>query len=119
MDLKECYQALGGDYDDVIGRLGARILQKFACKFPSDTSFSALTEALEAGNVEEAFRAAHTVKGVCLNLGFTKLGNSAAKVTEALRAGDLENARALYPEAAADYAQTVSALNQFSDQLSD
>ena len=33
-----------------------------------------LEQALKEGNVKEAFRAAHTLKGVCQNLGFTNQG---------------------------------------------
>ena len=34
---------------------------------------------------EEAFRAAHTLKGVCLNLGFDELYEVSAEITEKLR----------------------------------
>lgn len=46
------------------------MIRKFAVKFPEDKSFAELTKALEQGDVETAFRAAHTIKGLCLTLGF-------------------------------------------------
>ena len=56
---------------------------------PAFPSFSQLQSTLEEKNVEEAFRAAHTLKGVAQNLGFTPLYEATATLTEVLRAGNL------------------------------
>ena len=72
MTVKECYEKVGSDYDGVLKRLGSEALVKrFAVKFLNDPSFQDLTDGLAAKDGEKAFRAAHTLKGVCLNLGFT------------------------------------------------
>jgi HPt (histidine-containing phosphotransfer) domain-containing protein len=94
MTIKECYEAMGGDYEDVLKRLmnEARI-QKFALMFKKDPSMSQLTQAMETGDVETAFRAAHTLKGICANLGFKSLFEVSYDITEALRAGDMEQAK--------------------------
>lgn len=116
MTLKECYEALGGDYDDVIGRLRSeRLVQKFVLKFPSDGSYELLLGSLREGNAEEAFRAAHTIKGMCQNLSFTRLGKSASELTEALRDGDLNGAEGLLPAVKEDYERTVRAIAAFSE----
>mgnify|MGYP007037620350 CR=1 FL=1 len=49
MTIKECYEAMGGDYEDVLKRLmnEARI-QKFALMFKKDPSMSQLTQAMDA-----------------------------------------------------------------------
>ena len=74
MTLKECYTALEGDYEGVLNRLRSeKMVQKFVLKFLNDKSHELLVTSMEAGNYEEAFRAAHTIKGVCQNLSFTKL----------------------------------------------
>ena len=74
MTIKECYEKVGSDYDGVLKRLGSEALVKrFAVKFLNDPSFQELTDGLAAQDGEKAFRAAHTLKGVCLNLGFTEL----------------------------------------------
>lgn len=52
-----------------------------------DTSYSNLCAALNEGDYESAFRAAHTLKGVALNLGLGRLAKSSSELTEALRAG--------------------------------
>ena len=40
--------------------------------------------------MELAFRAAHTLKGVCMNLGFDHLYKLSFEITESLRTGNLE-----------------------------
>ena len=71
MTIKECYEKVGSDYDGVLKRLGSEALVKrFAVKFLNDPSFQELTDGLAAQDGEKAFRAAHTLKGVCLNLVF-------------------------------------------------
>ena len=54
MNINECYQAMGADYEEVFGRLRSeRLITKFVLKFPSDPSFSQLQSTLEEKNVEE------------------------------------------------------------------
>ena len=73
MTVKECYEQMGADYEGVLGRLRSEgLIKKFAKKFLDDGSFQSLKDNLAQGNGEEAFRAAHTLKGVCQNLGFDK-----------------------------------------------
>ena len=69
MNLKECYRKLGGDYDEVLTRLYSEdMIRRFLIKFLNDGTYKLLLEKLEAQDYQEAFRAAHTLKGVCDNL---------------------------------------------------
>lgn len=87
LSLEELYEKTGGNYGEVLGRLMTpQLVRKFALKFLDDGSFNALCNAVESGNREEAFRAAHTLKGVCQNLGFGNLLASSSRITEILRA---------------------------------
>lgn len=114
MTLEECYQKLGGDYADVTGRLpGERFVRKFVLKFLEDQSFELLRSSLEQGNVEDAFRAAHTIKGMCQNLSFTKLLGSVSAQTEALRGKNLAEGRRLFEAVEADYALTVRTIREY------
>ena len=61
---------------------------RFVRMFPADGSYTQLCEAIAQGDVETAFRAAHTLKGLCLNLGFESLYRVDAALTEELPAGD-------------------------------
>lgn len=114
MTLQDCYMALGGDYAEVAARLRSdRLVQKFVLKFLDDGSFDLLCRSLEEKQYEEAFRAAHTIKGVCQNLSFNRLLASSSRLTEALRSGCTTQADALFQEVSADYQDTVSAILKF------
>jgi HPt (histidine-containing phosphotransfer) domain-containing protein len=114
MNLKECYTAFGGDYTDVTGRLGSeRLVSKFVVRFLSDSSFSDLEKELGENNYEDAFRAAHTLKGVCQNLGITKLYEASRDVTEALREKNYAKANELMPAVTVSYRQTTAAIETY------
>lgn len=118
MTLPDCYAALGGDYDEVVSRLRSeRLIQKFVLKFLDDGSYALLESSMAAHNREEAFRAAHTIKGMCQNLSFTALGKSADQLTEALRNDWGEDAPALFETVKADYARTTAAIESLKAAL--
>ena len=77
-------------------------------------SFSQLQSTLEEKNVEEAFRAAHTLKGVAQNLGFTPLYEATATLTEVLRAGNLPEDDNMMNAVAKEYKRTVAAIEQLN-----
>ncbi len=116
MTLKECYEILGGGYEDVLSRfMSERLVQKFVIKFLDDKSFDTLKSSLEIGNYEEAFRAAHTIKGICQNLGFEKLLHSSSSLTEALRNKQYNITDELFLKVQADYIDAVRAINVYNN----
>ena len=116
MTIQECYAALGGDYQEVLSRLYSdALVKRFVGKFLSDQSFQLLEDSMKAKNYEEAFRAAHTLKGVTQNLSFTKLYQSSHEITEALRTKDYDLAAQLFPQVEADYMQTAAAIHRFQN----
>lgn len=118
MTLQECYTALGGDYDEVLGRLRSeKMIQKFVLRFLEDKSYDLLCSSMESGDYEEAFRAAHTIKGVCQNLSFTLLGESSSALSEALRHGYTPEADALAEQVKVEYRQTAQAIRAFQEAL--
>ena len=116
MTLQECYAALEGDYQGVLGRLtSARMVQKFVLKFLNDGSYDLLLRSMAEENWQEAFRAAHTIKGVCQNLDFTRLYRSSSQLSEALRNGFTPEAPALAEQVKEDYARTTAAIRAFQE----
>lgn len=86
MTVEECYKAMGGNYADVVSRLRTdERIKKFLLKVPEDGSYALLVKTLGERNMQEAFRAAHTLKGVCMNLSLTTLFGAVNLLTEALR----------------------------------
>ena len=110
-DVEQVYAAIGGDYKGVMERLpSADFVRRFALKFLQDDSFPNLKKALEEKDAPTAFRAAHTLKGVCQNLGFDALYVLSSALTEALRGGSLDSADELFPPVEKEYQRVVEAL---------
>lgn len=113
MNIKEFYEIVGGNYNDVLSRLNSEMLiTRIVKKFAEDPSFKQLEEALKENNVDLAFRAAHTLKGICLNLGFDQLSNDAVAITEILRVGSLDGTAELFDSIKTSYDNTIESLKQ-------
>ena len=122
MNLRECYEAMGADFDAVLFRLRSEgFIKKFVLKFVDDPSYSQLEQTMQAEDYKEAFRAAHTIKGVAQNMGFDGLSQSSSDLTECLRpagedkAVDIAEADRLWTQVQADYARTISAIKAMNE----
>ena len=117
MTIVECYQQLGGNLENAKTRLPSdSLIKRFIIKFLDDSSYSELCDALQKGQRDEAFRAAHTLKGVCANLGFDQLENSTSALTELLRPKDIsipEEAVSMMKDVKHDYEMTVGAIRAY------
>ena len=76
-----------------------QILDAFAIDIA--TRAGELASALEGGQIERAQRAAHSLKGAALNLGFFRLGRMCAHLYGLVQSGDLATVMVLWPEFAA------------------
>ena len=115
MTIQECYEGFGGNYQEVISRLRTdERVAKFLQKVVADGSYKLLCDSLETGNADEAFRAAHTLKGVCMNLSITRLAESASALTEALRERRVLGAELapLLQKVKEDYELTIRCITQ-------
>lgn len=110
MTTKECYEKIGSNYESILG--SEALVKRFALKFLKDPSYAELSEALEARDAERAFRAAHTLKGVCLNLGFDRLYEISAAMTEDLRGRDINGGDRLFSELTTCYEQLTDVIRQ-------
>lgn len=117
MTLESCYAMMGGNLDEVRGRLRSdERVAKFVSMFPRDETFATLERAMAEQSWPEAFRAAHTLKGVSRDLGFTTLFEASDKLADVLRpakdgnAVDEGAAVALADEVSKAYRLTLDAL---------
>lgn len=111
MTFEEFYGIVGGNFRETLDRLMSEdMLRRFVMKFPADPSFSLLEQGISSGNREEAFRAAHTIKGLCLNLGFGTLYTSSEALAEALRHDFPANVQELFAAVKKDYTMTMDAI---------
>ena len=113
LTIREFYNRTGGDYQGVLSHLiDEERVARFLKMFLTDSSFESLEKALEQGNTEEAFRAVHTLKGVCLNMGFSGLYTECNRVTEDLRSGNLEAGMQNMPALRQNYRCIVESIEQ-------
>lgn len=90
MDLRSFFKEVGGDYDAVLTRLVSEsLIRRFIGKFQDDPTYNLLMTAIEDQDIDQAFIAAHTLKGTAANLGFDKLAKAASELTEELRDSDV------------------------------
>lgn len=113
MTVIECYEKIGGDYENAMSRFkNEALIKRFLPMFLSDPSFNELTAALEKGNAVTAFRAAHTLKGVTANLSLAKLNSVSVEITEILRAEELLRAKEYFPNVKEAYDTAFKAIEQ-------
>ena len=115
MTLRDFYNKIGSSLDAVMSQMGLpeKLVDKFVKKFPNDKSAEELFRTYESGDYMTAFRMAHTIKGLCLTLGFDKLRESASELTEALRDGKVaDNAAELLETVRRDYNEVMDGIKE-------
>ena len=89
MTAKDVYANLGEDYDEVLSRLmSEERITKYLKKFVVEDYTTKMKESIASKNWEEAFRIAHSLKGMGMNMGTAKLYNSCETLCDALRTGE-------------------------------
>ncbi len=120
MTLQELYARVGGSYHDAKRTLPSdALIGKFLVKFLSDRSAGSFFAAYDEHRAPGMFESAHTLKGVCSNLGLTQLSAAASELAEEFRPGaartmtDAEVARRV-EALRADYVRTVESIRAFA-----
>ena len=113
MTLEQFYILIGSDYRQISQRLHSEaLIRKFVIKYAADPTYQMLSDAIAASDWEVAFRAAHTLKGVALNLGFDRLNISVSALTEALRGPKALTDLSLWDTVQHDQQELMRALSQ-------
>ena len=119
MTLKELYFEIDGDYDQAINVLRIeKLIDKHIRKFPTGGVVANVIEAGKSMDPTGLFESAHAMKGVCSNLGLTKLAASASKITEEYRPGNARKLtdgeiKAVLAEIETLYAKTVKGIEKY------
>ena len=85
---------------------------KFLKKFLQDNNYQGLIQAVEKGDVREAFRFSHTLKGVCGNLSMEELYALISRQTEYFRKEDFQEGAAMMPEVSAAFEKVRKAIEE-------
>lgn len=104
----------GVDYTEAMERFAgnASLYERLILKFLNDPHYENLQKALAENNIDQAFREAHSLKGVAGNLSFTALYAAASEVNEALRAENTTSAVELMAPLREAHASVTAALIQ-------
>lgn len=100
MDLLEELRALGSNVDEGRDRFmgNAALYVRMLRSLPGMLKKTDVGEAFAAGDLAGAMEKAHTLKGVTGNLSVTPLYEGYTKIVDHLRAGQEEQARAVFEE---------------------
>ena len=117
MKLKEMYEKLDSNWEEVVGRFAGneKLLSKFTKKFQTDLSYDNLCEAVEKQDYEQILLHSHTLKGVALNLGFDCLGKEAAKVVKDVREERYGDITADFSRTKEEHEKVIQLLSQLDE----
>ncbi len=88
MTLEELYAGIGGDYEQVIRIMRMdKLIDKHIRKFEKNALAQNVLQASESMDPIQLFESAHAMKGVCANLGLTRLSETAAELADEFRPG--------------------------------
>ena len=78
----------GADVEEGLGRCygNEALYLRLAGMIPAEANFDKLQSALQSGDLDSAFEAAHALKGVLGNLSLTPMYRVCCEMTELLRA---------------------------------
>lgn len=104
----------GVDVNQGLKRLNnsSEFYESLLMKFCDDTRYEQLKNAMDQGDMQQAFQHAHALKGAAGNLSLVRLYNALAPVVEELRRGNLEAAREYFKEVSEAYDVLMGVLKQ-------
>ncbi|WP_321015130.1 Hpt domain-containing protein [Eisenbergiella porci] len=107
-NFKEIFATYGVDYDATLRRFAGNmaLYLRVLGMLPNDKSLEKLGAAIDSGDLDNAFEAAHTLKGVAGNLGLTPLCEAVHTIVELYTAVQAE-----YQKAEA-FVETLKSIHQ-------
>lgn len=112
-EIKEKLLSAGIEPESAVERFmgNEALFIKFLLRFENDENYFKLCEAMKENDCQNAFVAAHTLKGVCGNLSIKKMEALLRDQVEFLRRGDFEKARELMDHLQGEYEKVKEVLN--------
>ena len=86
MTTAEFYRKVDGSLDEVLERIpDEKRLVRYLSALPRERCLEDMTEGVKAADAPRVFRAVHTLKGLCLNLGICSPLPLCERICNALR----------------------------------
>lgn len=115
MTIQEFYKSINENYDEVIARLQIEsFVKKYVLKFKDDDNYNFLHEAIKNADNEQAYKAAHTLKGLALNLGFEQLANYAQSICAYIKDDNINQVCELIPILEKEYQKIIEKIDGIS-----
>jgi len=117
LEQKEMLKKENIDVEDAMERFldNEELYMKFLLKFVEDENFEKMKKALEENRGEDAFKFAHTMKGVVGNLSINGLYEVIVPYVEYLRHGDVESAKQHLMELEEVFVRSMEAIRRLSE----
>lgn len=111
-DIKEKLLKAGVDVEDALKRFlgNETLLFKFLKMFSVDENYELFRKSMEEKKYEDAFKAAHALKGLCGNLSLNSLCEVISSEVELLRNGRNEEAENFMPDVVKEYNKILEVL---------
>lgn len=122
MNLQKFFAISGSSYEELHNRISSDVLlKKFLRQFLEDKTFESLDQSITKKDYKNAFFASHSLKGVCSNLGLSKLEKDTIVLLEYLRVNsenpdiDEKFCNDSFQKIKQDYEQVISAIKILED----
>lgn len=116
-DLSAKLAEYGIDLPDAMERMDndAALYERLAFKYLNNTNYVDFVAAMEAKAYDDAYTAAHTLKGVSGNLSLKDLYKVSAAISDALYQGEYEAAEQMMPDLKEAHEKAVEGLVAWQD----
>lgn len=116
-DLNTKLASYGIDYEDAMDRMDndGDLYKTLALKYLDNAKYADLVAALEVKDFDEAYKAAHSIKGVAGNLSFARLFDVSSAMSEALFQGEYQAAEGMLGDLKAANEKVIEGLVAWSD----
>lgn len=110
--VREKLLMAGVDMEDAMERFlgNENLLLKFLKKFPDDSNYEYFKKSMAEKNYDEAFKAVHTLKGLCGNLSLNNLYETVSREVELLRSENTDEAEEFMPVVVREYEKVFEIL---------
>lgn len=117
MRFQELFDTEDTTYDIVLQRFSRneKLMRRFILGFVDDPVYEQVIQSMQNNNYDQALQSTHALKGICLNMGFVRLGQTAATIVEQLRASKFEEVQQTMPKLQQEYEQVIAKLKQVQD----
>ena len=122
MTLKELYEKIDGNYEQAISVLRVdKLIDKHVRKICESEVVTRIINAKEDLDPVALFESGHAMKGVCGNLGLSKLTELASEITEEYRPGNErkmsdDEVKEIIAKIEELYKKTCEAIKEYQDQ---